>query len=141
MKDASTAIRTAFVDALSGLTYNSTPVPVTDGKMEDDDVTMWVIIGEQSSRDTSNKNQFATEEVIIVNKTLSVAGKKPVETVANSILGTILPSPSSHGLTIDDDFKIVYVINDNGRSSAVSQGLAAQFDNVKTLNFSIRITQ
>jgi hypothetical protein len=144
MKDAGTAIRKAFFEALNGVvTYETQDVPVVDGKLESD-ATEWIVLGEQGETDRSNKSKFSGEyniELVVVNKTVSVAGKKVVETIADDIMEIMQPTPSTHGLTIDSPFIITYVKYEGSRAGTVSQNAAALFDNVKTLNYKIRITQ
>jgi hypothetical protein len=142
MRESGTEIRKSFYNAVSALTY-----PVFDGKTEGLTVgtdNLWVILGEQSESNRSSKSTYATEasiELVIVNREAGVAGRKVVEEVADEILTAIIPTVSTHGLTISSPFKITFVKYEDGRAGNVSQIAASQYDNVKTLNFRIRITQ
>jgi hypothetical protein len=142
MRESGTEIRKSFYNAINALEY-----PVFDGKTEGLTIgtdNLWVVLGEQGESNKSNKSSYATEasiEIVIVNREAGVAGRKVVEEVADEILTAILPTVTTHGLTINSPFKITFVKYDDGRAGTVTQMAAAQFDNVKTLNFRIRITQ
>ena len=148
MKEAGTAVRTSIFNALSGsVVIDTDPVGVFDGKYESlagIDEGVWIIVGEQQSTDRSLKNFFASEEnveLIIANKSKSVAGKQVVESVADKVMEIIIPTPATIGLTIANPFHITFVKYDNSRASKVDQGVAKEFENIKTLNFLIRVTQ
>jgi hypothetical protein len=144
MRDAGTAIRKAIYSALNTvIEYNSADVPVVDGKLEST-ATEYIILGDQTEVNKPNKTSVAHEatiEIVVINKTKGVGGKKVVETIADDILETILPTGNTHGLTIDSPFKITYVRYEDGRAGSVSKAVTELFDNIKTLNFRIRITQ
>lgn len=148
MREAGTEVRKSVYNALNGnVTIDADPVGVFDGKFEalpDIDEGVWIIIGEQNSTDQNTKHLFASQEsieVIIANKSQNVAGKEIVETVADEVLQIIIPTTKTHGLTVTSPYSITYVKYDNGRGNKVDQGIAKQFDNIKTLNFLIRVTQ
>lgn len=148
MREAGTQVRTSIYNALNGnVTIDTDPVGVFDGKFEEIaniDEGVWIIIGEQTSNDQSNKHQFASEEgieILIANKTKNVGGKEIVESVSDEVMDIILPTVSTHGLTIASPFSIVFVKYDNSRANKVDQAIAKQFDNLKTLNFLIRVIQ
>jgi hypothetical protein len=142
MRESATEIRKSFYNAISALDY-----PVFDGKAEGLTIgtdTLWVILGEQSEVNRSNRSSYATEasiEIVIVNQEKGVAGRKVIEDVADEILTAVLPTVSTHGLSINSPFKITAVRYEDGRAGNVSQSAASLFDNVKTLNFRVRITQ
>lgn len=148
MKEAGTAVRTSVFSALNGnVIVGTSPVGIFDGKYEaitGIDEGLWIIIGEQQSTDKSLKNFFASEEnieLIIANKTKNAAGREMVENVADEVMQIVLPTPATTGLSIASPFHITFVKYDNSRASKVDQGIAKEFDNIKTLNFLIRVTQ
>ena len=148
MKEAGKAVRQSVFQALNGnVIVDTKPVGVFDGKYEalpNIDEGVWIILGEQSSVDQSVKRMFASLEgieVIIANKTKGVAGKHLVESVADSVMQLIMPTTTATALTVDDPLHITFVKYDNGRANKVDQGIAKEFDNIKTLNFLIRVTQ
>jgi hypothetical protein len=142
MRESGTEIRKSFYNAIDALDY-----PVFDGKAEGLTIgtdNVWVILGEQTEVNRSTRSSLATEasiEIVVVNQQKGVAGRKVVEEVADDILTAILPTVSTHGLTISSPFKITAVKYEDGRAGNVSQSAGQLFDNVKTLNFKIRITQ
>jgi hypothetical protein len=140
MKDSGTALRTAYFNALSGL-----GVPVVDGKVESlGSGEEYIVLSDQSDEDRSNKSVFVTETTVqidIYTRKKSVSGKKVVEDISNDVMDIILPTPSTHGLTIASPFLITYVKIGTGRAQAVKQVAANGFENIKTLQFKNRITQ
>lgn len=148
MREAGTEIRKAIFNALDGVVmYDGKPVGIFDGKYEGianiaDGV--WIIFGEQTSTDRSNKHQFASEEtveLIIANKTASAAGKEIVEQVSDDVLDILLPTPQTEGITVSAPFQLVFMKKTDGRASQVAQNVSMMFNNTKTLNFLTRITQ
>jgi len=141
MREPGTAIRKSYYNAISAVVSS----PVVDGKVEGlGGGDTYVILGEQSESDRTNKARFAHEatiQVVIVSKKKSTAGRTAVENISDDILSAIIPAPGSHGLTIEAPFHITFVKQDFGQASRVSQDIANDFENIKILQFINRITQ
>lgn len=143
MIEVGTAARKSVYDVLNGaITYSSNSVPV--GEKLEQAADQYIILGAQSDQDKSNKSVCISEvdiELVVVTKNKSVSGKKIVEDISNVALGLVIPSHTTHGLTIISPFKISFVKYTGGQAGRVTAQVANMFENTRTLNFRIRITQ
>lgn len=146
MRDAGTAIRKAFFNALGGeVEIEGSKIPFVDEKV-DEEITehdLYVAMSTQRDEYRGNKSYFASEIIIslvILQRSNATVKKSDVESVSNQIMQIVIPSVGSHGLTIESPFRITYLKKDN------SQTEAARLEDgtyviAKQLNFRIRITQ
>jgi hypothetical protein len=146
MRDSGYQLRKAFFDALNGVVeFNSTAVPVVDGKLETLPTDgVFIVFGDQTDTDKSNKNSYAIETIFdlaVVDKRKSTGSKKDVEEVCDAVLQVIKPTLNTHGLTIASPFKITYVKFLTGLAASVAMSELNQFIQVKRIQFIIRITQ
>lgn len=92
MRDPRKALRTAYISALSGLTYNGDPVTVYD-KVPQSAIYPYVEIAEQTSVDGSDKSSYGQEVTVLLNVVTGfepgIGGSSPSDDIANSILSTI----------------------------------------------------
>lgn len=141
MRDYGYAIRKAYYTALTG----TLTCPVVDGKLETlPEDGIFVVFGDQTESDKSNKHSFAhdvTLDVAVVDKRKATGSKKDVEDVSDQILQAIKPTPGSHGVTIDSPFVITNIKYVSGLTASVAIDSANQFIQVKRLQFTNRITQ
>lgn len=109
MRDINTAILKAYYNALTGITYNATPIPVYSGILPDNiNPNNYVIFGEVSNNDLSTKSSADTNTLMRVNiHTYSEKYNSPI--IANSIAGQVFDrvyQNSQFNLPIDDNFQI-----------------------------------
>lgn len=133
MIDVKKPVREAYFNLLNGhLTYLGVNVQVTDDvKSLGDPSTMYVILSNQTGASANTFQTFDSTETIaldIVFKATARANKEAVDTVANSILLLVMPSPGITGLispagvqincvTLNDDRYIPLIFN--GSNSVV----------------------
>lgn len=80
--EVGTAVRTAFYDKISGLTYNSLPVSVFDEFETPTDANPYVVLSTQTEQQISNDDQFFWETTILIKVVAYgdlVVGKKAAE--------------------------------------------------------------
>lgn len=145
MRDSGYKLRKAFFSALDGqLTINTNVLPVVDGKLESLPADgVFVVFGDQSDQDKSNKGSFVVEttfDLAVVDKRKATSSKKDVEDVCDQILQIIKPSVSGHGLSIESPFVITTLKYLSGLAVGVEVALN-EFIQVKRIQFIIRITQ
>lgn len=145
MRDPGFYIRKAYKNALTGnVTNKGSAVPVVDEKLHEnmrDDI--YIMFSTQSEEDKPNKSYFASVvnlAVLIVNRKESAVQKSVVEDVSNQILQIIIPTITTHGLTIDSPFKISFVKRDSTNTGGAKLD-DGDFIIVKQINFRNRITQ
>lgn len=146
MQDYGTEVRKAYYNALDGnITYNALPVPVVDEKLDETtENDVYVLLGEQSENDRSNKTYFAADvnlNIYIIQRTEATVTKEAVENISNQISTIIKPTVRSHGLTIASPFKIVLVKLDRGSTQPVRKDVGEQFLVNKSLIFLNHISQ
>jgi hypothetical protein len=150
MREAKTAIRTAFFNALNGqITDGADAVGVFDGKVEDVvglSGNKWIILGPQSSTDRSNKHQWASEEsieVLTVEKAPEDAGRKTAEVIMDEVLQIIMPPApgGSYGVTIGAPFSLVFIRVDASQGRRPEQMANREFNNIQATTFVLRVTQ
>ena len=102
-KDCAYDLRRAYYQALSGITYNSQAVNVYDEIVPSGALYPVIVLGNQLSRGDRSKDNFlrdATLEVsIIQNYTSDEGGKKEVNDIANLIIGRIITSNNTYGIS------------------------------------------
>lgn len=110
MIDVKTAIRTAYVQALSGLVYNGQPITVTDELSPLDGASNpYVIVAAQTGSEENTQISWGSVELInldVIFKTPSRAAKKPVDDVCGLILATLLPMPGTTNLPAQEGVQI-----------------------------------
>lgn len=146
MRDHSYQLRKAMFEALDGnLTLNANPVPVVDGKLESLPAEgVFVVFGDQSDSDKSNKNAFVVStsfDLAIVDKRMATSSRQDVDDVCDQVLQIIKPTTSTTGLSIADPFRITSLTYLSGLSTKVQTDQQNQFIQVKRIQFLIRITQ
>lgn len=104
MIDVQKKVREAYFNALDGnITFDGSPVPVCDEKVEDqENNTMYVILSTQTSVDDGSFDSFDHETTMlldIVHKTQDTVSKDGVDDVAQQIFDIILPTVKTNGLT------------------------------------------
>ena len=104
MIDVQAKIREAYYTALNGqLTYDASPVPVVDDKLEDDqNDTLYVVMSTQTAVDDSPFGKFDHETTMLLDIVYcpqDTVSKDVVDNVAQQIFNIILPTPETHGLT------------------------------------------
>ena len=112
MKNTQKPFRLAIFNALNGqLSYNSTPVPVTDErKLQSDTSKIYVIFGRQTETPIEeNDCAFITQstiDLLIVSKTFSETSKDTVNDIADDILELLLTTPQINGFTEPSGFQV-----------------------------------
>lgn len=111
-KDCSYELRSAFYQALSGMTYNSQAVGVYDEIVPENALYPAVILCSQLSRADGNKDSFTydtTFEINVIKRyTSDEGGKKEVNDITNIIVGRIVTGRSTNGLDAHlTNFKVV----------------------------------
>src|SRR5688572_2724134 len=126
MRDAGYKLRKAYFTALAGLT-----VPIVDGKLDTlPEEGLFVVFGDQTENDKTNKQAFAHEvtlDVAVVDKRKATGSKKDVEDISDAILQIVKPTAQTHGLTIESPFKLTSVKYISGLTASVALDSANQF--------------
>lgn len=156
MREAKTAVRTAFFNALNGqIPDGADMVGVFDGKVEEVaglSGNKWIVLGPQASTDRSNKHQWATEEsleLIVVEKTAEGVGKKTVEEIMDEVLQILMPAgpagsygpAQGYGLTIGAPFSLVFMRVDASQGRRPEQTVNREFNNIQSTTLVLRVTQ
>lgn len=106
MKDASTALRTAYYNLLT----TALDVEVYDAAADDLEGGNYVVLSTQTSNIDSSKDSFEYEHTIIVDVVTrfkgKAIGKKTAETISNQVMQAVYPTPTTSGLTITG-FRII----------------------------------
>ena len=102
-KDCGYDLRKAYYQALSGITYNSVLVGVYDEIAPEGAVYPLIILGTQNSAPSRSKDTFQRDALIEVNVVTrfksSEGGKKAANDISNIIIGRIITSNSTFGIT------------------------------------------
>ncbi|WP_128545066.1 DUF3168 domain-containing protein [Larkinella soli] len=102
MIDTATALRTAYVQCLSGLTVNGTAVKVYDTQAPDTAADPKLVITSVTATGDNTKTTFGQEVELNLSAVTTGAGNqigfKRSEDVLNAALDRILPAPGEHGL-------------------------------------------
>lgn len=124
MIDVKQGVRTAFFNALNGnLTYQATPVPISDEVEVTGNAALYVLIGYQSGVQKNTFDGFASEESLvldIISKTTDLGAKEPLDQVAGQILAIICPSRPINGLGRQGGIQIINVRLDDDRYLSLS---------------------
>ena len=111
MIDVQKKIRDAFFQSLDGqLTYDGSPVPIVDEKLEDsENNTMYVIMSTQTTVQDVIFSHFDHETTMlldIVHKTQDFVTKDGIDEVAQQIFDILLPTVTTNGLTAQSGVQI-----------------------------------
>lgn len=140
MKDAKTALRTAYYSALNGqITFGGYPLKVYDKKAEDDAGSSYIIIGEDtmvSDNTFSSFRSMTTINIDIVLKRHDRVSSHELGAIANSLLNIIIPTPSTNGLPVQTGFQFT-----NVRVASDFDGPLAMSGTMFILRRIIRFTQ
>lgn len=102
-KDCAFDLRKAYYQALSGITYNGNPVGVYDEIAPSDANYPLIILSTQASNGLRSKDSFqrdATIEIDVIQRyTSEKGGKKEVNDISNIIIGRIITSNSTYGIS------------------------------------------
>lgn len=116
MIDPLIAVRNAFAAALTGITYNTVPVPVYED-INPNDEKIYIIISTQTATEISTFSSFDFDCSIlidIVHKQAFSVTKYVVDTIAQTIHNRIKPTPSTNGLGVGSvEYLNVRVDNDS----------------------------
>lgn len=114
MKNAGKAIRTAYYNALNGITYNGNTVTVYDdlpiGTLPD----QYVYINDITEAGTDNNQQFVSDVVITLDAVVrqyKKVDRDVVDGIAEEVCDTILPTVQGLVLT-DTNFQIINLTRD-----------------------------
>lgn len=121
MKDPRKALRTAYISALSSLTYGGSSVPVYD-KVPQSATYPYVAIAEQTAVNDSDKTSYGQDVTVLLDIvtgfTPGIGGKAPSDDIANAILQAIYIR-GSESSTLDlssDNFNVVTTMLDSDTS-------------------------
>lgn len=114
MKNAGKAIRTAYYNALNGITYNSNTVTVYDdlpiGTLPD----QYVYINDITEAGTDNNQQFVSDVVVtldVVVRQYKKVDRDTVDGIAEVVCNTLLPTVTGLVLT-ETNFQIINLLRD-----------------------------
>ena len=102
-RDCGYDLRKAYYQALSGITYNNVSVGVYDEIVPSNATYPVIVLGNQVSRGNRSKDDFfrdATIEVCVIQRyTSEEGGKKEINDIANIIIGRIITSNNTYGIS------------------------------------------
>jgi hypothetical protein len=124
MKDTKKILRTAIFNALGGLTYSGSSVPVYDEKQKTGQTNnLYVLLGTQQETDVeSNDSTWITKSSIdieIVHKTGSEVSKDVIDTTYENMMEILIPTPQTVGLTIPAGFQFLNATRDMSLTQSV----------------------
>ncbi len=113
MVDVNKAVRYGFGEALIGLTFEGSPVPVVDDAvLFNQNTTMYVLLSSQTAVEDSNFAKFdhvCTMQLDIVHKAVHGVTKDGVDDVAQQIFDIIQPTPTTNGLSVQPGLQFLNV--------------------------------
>ena len=102
-RDSAYDLRKAYFQALSGITYNSQAVGVYDEIVPEGAVYPVIVLGNQLSNGERSKDGFQRDsliEISVIQKyTSDEGGKKEVNDISNIIIGRIITSNNTWGIS------------------------------------------
>lgn len=100
MIDVNKVIREQIISALSGVTYEGQAVPLYHEQNPNENESLYIILSTQTEADNSNKCRFSKICTLLLDIVHRVDGctYDAVDTVANSVLSTLQPTPQSSGV-------------------------------------------
>jgi hypothetical protein len=108
MIDVNKVVREQFIGALDGLIYDGDPVPVYHEMNPNEDETLYIILNTQTEADSSTKASFDTTCTLLLDIVHRTDGctYDVVDTVANSVLTTLQPTPQTSGVASTNELQI-----------------------------------
>ena len=113
MRDTCQPFRKAIYDALSGnVTYNSVQVPVYDEKtFVTNTASVFILLSTQQEIGINDNDcawvTLSSIDVEIVSKTASEVTKNAIDTISGTVMGIILPTRTTTGITQPSGFQVV----------------------------------
>lgn len=136
-------LRVAYINRLSGITYNGSVVPVRDMFARDSDTYPYIVIADQSDVPLpENRNSFmrrvtATMEIVTAFPVGSTGGRSQGEQIANQIYPLILSKDSADWITLGDGIIVgdTELQNSNTLTDVLESGAGYRYIYRKILTF------
>jgi hypothetical protein len=125
LKDTKKILRAAIYTALNGnITYNSTAVPTYDEKTSvTNTANVFILLSGQQETDVENNDSvFITRSAIDIDiwqKTGSEVSKDGIDTVYESMMEILIPTPQTVGLTIPSGFQFQNATRESATTGSV----------------------